>query len=226
MLPAPEKTRTVLILGLDDAAGCALLREIARSPYEPSGLAHLPAGIAATSQVSHVQAAGAPVTAIRLEGTGPSVEYRCRMIRDTLAGRGHSEELHSTNSVALWRELRDVACFTDDPSRVVWKISVPPTDGPAVVAAIAAGADAAWFYDWGGGLIWLSLPPSDDAGAALVRGAITSGHATLMRADADTRAAVPVFHPQPAALTALSSRVKASFDPHGVLNPGRMTLDP
>ncbi len=188
VLPAPEKTRTVLLLGLDDAAGCAVLREVARSPYEPSGLAHLPASVAAASAVSYVRDAGTSVTAIRLEGTGASVEYRCRMIRDVLAGRGRSEELHSTNSVALWRELRDVSYFVADQSRVVWKLSVAPTDGPAVAVAIAAGSDAVWFYDWAGGLIWLSLPRSDDAGAALVRGAVTSGHATLIRADADTRA--------------------------------------
>jgi glycolate oxidase FAD binding subunit len=36
------------------------------------------------------------------------------------------------------------------------------------------------------------------------------------------RAAVPVFHPQPAPIAALSRRVKESFDPKQILNPGRM----
>jgi glycolate oxidase FAD binding subunit len=36
------------------------------------------------------------------------------------------------------------------------------------------------------------------------------------------RASVDVFQPQEPALAALSRRVKESFDPHGVLNPGRM----
>jgi glycolate oxidase FAD binding subunit len=36
------------------------------------------------------------------------------------------------------------------------------------------------------------------------------------------RAAVAVFEPQPGPLAALSKRVKESFDPNGVLNPGRM----
>ncbi len=56
----------------------------------------------------------------------------------------------------------------------------------------------------------------------MIRGAITSGHATLIRADGATRAAVDVFHPQPKALSSLSARVKSSFDPHGLFNPGRM----
>ena len=60
-----------------------------------------------------------------------------------------------------------------------------------------------------------------------VRGAISAvgagGHATLIRAPADVRASVAVFEPQPAALAALTKRMKDSFDPSGVLNPGRMT---
>ena len=69
------------------------------------------------------------------------------------------------------------------------------------------------------------MPPlSDDGGAAAIRRAVAAagGHATLIRAPAALRAAVEVFDPQPAALAAVSKRVKEGFDPKGVLNPGRM----
>jgi glycolate oxidase FAD binding subunit len=68
------------------------------------------------------------------------------------------------------------------------------------------------------------LAPSDDAGAALVRQATRAfgGHATLIRAPLALRAATDVFEPQPSALAALTQRVKDSFDPKGILNPGRM----
>jgi glycolate oxidase FAD binding subunit len=84
--------------------------------------------------------------------------------------------------------------------------------------------DAQWFHDWAGGLIWIAMPPSGDAGSASIRRALAAlgGHATLIRAPAALRAAVEVFEPQPAALAAVTKRVKESFDPKGVLNPGRM----
>jgi len=44
----------------------------------------------------------------------------------------------------------------------------------------------------------------------------------LIRADATARAAIAPFQPQPAALAALSAKLKAEFDPVGILNPGRM----
>ena len=83
---------------------------------------------------------------------------------------------------------------------------------------------AQWFTDWAGGLVWVALPPSDDAGAAAIRRACAKvgGHATLIRAPAAVRAAVDVFEPQSGALAGVSKRVKESFDPKGVLNPGRM----
>ena len=43
-----------------------------------------------------------------------------------------------------------------------------------------------------------------------------------MRASPAWRAAIPVFEPQPAPLAALAGRLKAEFDPKGILNPGRM----
>ena len=52
--------------------------------------------------------------------------------------------------------------------------------------------------------------------------ASVGGHATLVRAPAAVRAAVECSQPQEAALAALTKRVKESFDPKGVLNPGRM----
>ena len=80
------------------------------------------------------------------------------------------------------------------------------------------------YYDWSGGLIWLALPTSADADHLVVRGAVgaTGGHATLIRAPEAVRAAVPVFHPQSPALAALAQRVKESFDPKGLFNPGRL----
>jgi len=52
--------------------------------------------------------------------------------------------------------------------------------------------------------------------------AALGGHATLVRAADETRRAVAVFEPEPAPLAAISAGLRARFDPHAVLNPGRM----
>jgi glycolate oxidase FAD binding subunit len=80
--------------------------------------------------------------------------------------------------------------------------------------------------------LWVAVASNkdmaEDGGAALIRSRIRgtegqgTGHATLIKGSAALRRAVPVFEPQPPALAALAARVKDSFDPRHILNPGRM----
>lgn len=225
VLPVAEKAWTVLVLGLDAAQAGEAMSQALQSPYEVSGAAYVPADLARASQVSYVAGAGRSVTAIRIEGPGPSVEYRCKALRENLGALGETEELHSHNSGAFWREVRDVAPFVrDGDDRCVWKLSVPPTEGPALADTLALETGGEAFLDWGGGLIWLAVDAPADAAHETVRAGVarTGGHATLMRAPEPVRAAVPVFHPPEPGVAALLGRVKESFDPRGILNPGRM----
>ena len=138
---------------------------------------------------------------------------------------GHEiDELHGRNSSAFWREVGE-ARYHAAGEEIVWRLSVPPAEGATVAGRIAAAFEARAFYDWGGGLVWLALPPeTEDAGAEAVRAALgpAGGHATLIRAPEEVRRRVPVFHPQAPGLAALNRRVKEAFDPLGILNPGRM----
>jgi len=223
VLPAPERTRTVLVYGLEPAIAIEALGEALSSAHEVSGAAHMPAEIAACSGVSYVAGAGAAVSAVRVEGFPASVEARCAALRELLGRFGAVEELHSKNSATLWREIRDVRAFAGD-SAPLWRLSVPPASGAAAAAHVTDSADARALFDWGGGLVWLGVNGAPDAGETAVRAAAAAvgGHATLVRADAPTRAARAVFQPQTAGLAALTERIKRAFDPAGVLNPGRM----
>ncbi|KAA0570940.1 glycolate oxidase subunit GlcE [Azospirillum sp. Sh1] len=219
VLPAPEDTATLLLFGLDDAAAVAMLDRALRSPYEVSGAAHLPAGTAARSGVADVAGAGGAVTLVRLEGFGPSVAARVTMLREELRA---DAVLGRDESLALWREVRDGAGLGEGAGgdTHLWKLSVPPSTGPSTVETIRRTLDVEVFYDWGGGLVWLTAPPDS---AATIRAALSAGgHATLVRAPEAVRAATDVFQPLPDPLMALSRRVKESFDPKGILNPGRM----
>jgi glycolate oxidase FAD binding subunit len=155
------------------------------------------------------------------------VAQRRDVLQQVLAPFGALGCLDEAPSRTLWRAVRDAMPFAAAGPlgrHDLWRISTAPTRGAEIGAALVAGADAELLYDWAGGLIWAALPPSDDAWAPLVRGAVTAagGHATLIRAPAAVRAAVDVFTPEPAPLAALTARVRQSFDPQGVLNAGRM----
>ncbi len=223
VLPRPEMTRTLLLCGLDDEAAVRAMAEALNSPHEVSGAAHLPVSVAVRSDVAAVATLGQAVTALRLEGPEPSVAYRLEALRRESAGVA-TEMLGDAPSVTLWREIGD-ATLLAAAELAVWRVSVAPASGAQVAAAVADRIACAAFYDWGGGLLWLGVAGQHDCGAAAVRAAVAGqggGHATLLRAPEAARAALPVFETLPLPLAALSARVKASFDPRGVLNPGRI----
>jgi len=215
VLPHAETEATVLVLGLDDAAAIRAMSAAMNSSNDLSGAAHFPRGVSASLQAE----AGGSLTALRLEGVAPSVTHRCRALEALLQPFGEIAVLEQGASREAWRVIRNVMPFTGG-ARALWRISVAPSRGHEVAAAIGEGAE--YFYDWAGGLIWAALPAEGDGGAERVRTALEGGHATLIRAPTAIRAAIPVFEPQEGALAALTKRVKESFDPKGVLGPGRM----
>ena len=223
-LPRPQTQATVVVSGLDDATAVRAMAAAMATSCDVSSAAHLPAAVAARSGLG--TATGRSLTLLRLEGVPPSVDHRKATLLAAMKAFGAVELRDEEASRGLWGKIHDVTPFTaaDVSGRPVWRIVTAPSRGAELVGMVAGAAEAEVLYDWAGGLIWVMLAPSDDAGAALIRRAVNvcGGQATLIRAPAATRAAVDVFSPQEPGLASLTKRVKQGFDPNGVLNPGRM----
>lgn len=199
VLPAPREQRTLVLRGRSPDIAVAAMAQALGSAAEVSAAAHMPAW------------RGDALTAIRLDGFPSSIDARAGTLVRLF---GDLETLDTSASDDLWTAVRHAAPLpTDKP---LWRVIVPAAKAPAFVAAMG---DADWLFDWAGGLIWLA----SDADPQLIRRAASEagGHATLIRADAAMRAAVPTLHPQPAPLAALEERVRRAFDPNGVFETGR-----
>jgi glycolate oxidase FAD binding subunit len=136
---------------------------------------------------------------VRLSGAASAVVAT----RERIGGDAVPED------AAFWRGLREhtLPFFTDE--RPLWRLSLRPATPP--VAEFAA------IIDWGGAQRWVkSESPADEVMTIARR---HGGHASLFRGgDRDGE----VFTPLPSALDAIHRRLKAAFDPKGILNPGRM----
>ena len=121
----------------------------------------------------------------------------------------------------MWGEIRDVRLLT--AQRPLWRLSLAPTHA-AELAPWLGEVSPELLFDWGGGLVWLAPKPEESGVASLLRQALDGrgGHATLVRASPAVRREVPPFQPLPSPLEALTRRVKDSFDPRAILNPGRL----
>lgn len=186
VLPRTEVVCTLVIVGLDDAAAVRAMAQALGSPYEVSGAAHWPG----------------QGTFLRIEGFAGSVAYRAEKLRGMLGG-------DIEQSVEVWPKIRDVSPF-HGVAGDIWRLSVKPSDAPGIVAR--SGAEAA-LYDWGGGLVWLRMAPGTDLRTRI---AGFQGHATLLRADEQTLARLPVEQPESPTIAALSAGIRAKFDPRGI----------
>jgi glycolate oxidase FAD binding subunit len=204
VLPAARTQVTLLLFGLDDQRACEAFTLAMNAPLELSGAAHLPEATAARRPLKAQMA----VTAFRLEGFEASVAARVDRLVGLLKAFGRPEMLDALHSRDFWVQVREVETFHGE-SRPLWRISVPPASGRQVGESLGGHV----LYDWAGGLLWLvsEEEPSTIRAAAKAAG----GHATCYRGHT-------AFEPVSSPLATLTNRVKAAFDPKGVLNPGRM----
>ncbi|HEY9198250.1 MAG TPA: glycolate oxidase subunit GlcE [Gammaproteobacteria bacterium] len=110
----------------------------------------------------------------------------------------------------FWERLREQSGGFFEGGGDLWRVSVPPTTRTSTLAGKQ-------LIDWGGALRWFKTTQA--AADVFAAAQAAGGHAMRWRGAAD----VPqVLQPLPAPMFALHKRLKQSFDPHGVLNRGRM----
>lgn len=205
VLPRGREQATLMVEGLSPDGAHRLMARAMASNIDVCAAAHVPA----------VCGDGYALTAIRLEGFGPSVAARSAML--TALGAPHTMfAAPETAAASFWKGVRDLTPLAD--AQILWRINVPPSRGCAVVAALEPHGPR-WLFDWAGGLIWLDIgcEPQFIRAAAEAGG----GHATLVKAPADVRARVPALHPPARGVAALEARVRRAFDPAGVFETGR-----
>lgn len=213
LLPEAETETTLLLNGLSAERAVEAMTAALATPFEVTGAAHLPGKDGVPAR-----------TVLRLEGFEASVTYRTQRLDAVLRPFGAFETIAAEASRVLWKSIRDVEALETPPDAAIWRISVRPTDGPKIGAELLARLGSQVLYDWAGGLVWASAPGEGDGGASIVRAAVAAvgGHAMLVRGSPTLRTSVPVFEPESPGVASMSRLIKTTFDPAGILNPGRM----
>lgn len=221
--PVPEHTDTIIILGLSEEIAIEAMSGALATPHGVTGTVHLEPGIASRLWFEALRNQNLSVTALRLENPSASSGERLAGLQHALHAYGELHVLGQEDSLPFWHELRllSVLPYSDMP---LWRISTLPSKAFEVVSAIRRYMQVDAFYDWSGGLIWLEVPPSADAGATEIRRVIASsgGHATLVRAPDDVKLSIDVFEPMHSGVELMTKRLKQVFDPAGILNRGRL----
>ena len=125
-------------------------------------------------------------------------------MKNTLGGEEFGDDKE------FWTEVREhQRNFFDDPAPL-WRVSIPEdVDNNAIFANCV--------IEWNGGLRWVK---SDASNSEIFTAAnAAGGHATLFRSNHKN---TNCFQPLPSSLATLHTNIKQAFDPHNILNPGKM----
>ncbi len=150
---------------------------------------------------------------IRLSGARAAVESAIRLMRGAV--------LDMPTAKALWDGLRDqMHPFFCDPREIdtgqtLWRLSLPAV-APSISADRLPGA-AHQLIEWGGGQRWLWSDVEGDAVRAVAHE--LGGHAVRFN---NQHGGGESFAQPSAALMAIHRRLKQTFDPQGIFNPGRL----
>ena len=138
---------------------------------------------------------------LRLSGAKTAVEATAQKWSGNVMEQGDS----------FWRSVQDMQHeFFADKSAPLWRFSVGST-------ATHPALDGDWFIDWAGAQRWYKGTAELSDMEPLARAA--GGQVSLFRGGDRSG---EVVHSQPNALKTIQRRMKASFDPDGIFNPGRL----
>jgi glycolate oxidase FAD binding subunit len=157
---------------------------------------------------------------VRLRGAAAAVESACSKMMLDLPGC----RMDPAQASADWSACRDMTLpffttptVTDGPA-VLWRLSVPQTS-PAL--------NLPWqqFVEWHGGQRWVWAPAKSHEQIRLMAASV-NGSATFFRAtDQKGKRATHTFDALTPAILQIHQRLKAEFDPAGILNRGRLHPD-
>jgi len=128
------------------------------------------------------------------------------------AARNHIGGDVVSDGNGFWQKLNNHRLPFFEGEQTLWRLSLAPATPPLSLKGRS-------FIDWGGAQRWLRSDETPEHIRKTV--ARVGGHATQFR-NGDRR---QPFHPLEPGLMSLHKRLKRSFDPQGVFNPGRMYED-
>ena len=226
VLPAPATSMSLAVWGLPTEQGMALLTDIISTPFETSGLAYLPEPALAAIEQSEMSFPGESLALIRLEGTKLSVGERLRALKQRLPDDYKASVLDQAESVSVWSWIRDVAPLHDaQRTPGILRISIPPSSVPGLTRFIDQLGGCIWYLDAAGGWLWVGICQAageDKLNAIRREVGVIDGTTTLYRAPAAMKTHAGIYSFSDESIKRLNEKIKNSFDPGNIFNPGRL----
>ena len=221
VLPKPETNKTLIINNPHLKKALEYLETTLSSSVDPSGGVFYPEYFRKFFTLNDLTQKGALI-GVRIEGPTNSVDHRIeKLCKELDILNDEFSILDQEQSNIFWEKTRRLQVFTKLKGSLL-RIVVPASETFEVIQKLKS-YEINYFLDWGGSLIWLQLEEINIKILKEIKEIIfkMSGYLTVIKIDEDMKASIDVFTVDPIKYK-ISEKIKKSFDPKRILNPGKM----
>ena len=221
VLPKSESSKTLIINNPHLKKAMEYLGTALSSSTDPSGGVFYPERFENNFIFNDLTHKGA-LTAIRIEGPANSVDQRIsRLVKELSLLENEYSVLDNFQTDLFWSKTRNLEVFSNLKNNLL-RVIVPVSETLNVIQKLKK-YEINYFLDWGGNLIWLEL---EQISLKILREIkeITkehSGYFTIIKLEDDLKASADIFTIDPIKYK-ISEKIKKSFDPKRIFNPGKM----
>ncbi len=221
VLPKPETSKTLVIKNPHLKKALGYLGKSLSSSTDPSGGVFYPDYFGKNFILNDLTHDGG-LTAIRIEGPTNSVNQRIERLSKELSLLTQERAiLDSEQSKIFWNKTQNLEVFKNLKGNLL-RIVVPISETLEVVQKLKNN-QVNYFIDWGGNLIWMAY---DQINSKILKESQEivknhQGYLTIIKIEEDLKASADIFTIDPIKYK-ISEKIKRSFDPKRILNPGKM----
>ena len=221
VLPKPETSKTLVIKNPHLKKALSYLGQSLSSSTDPSGGVFYPDYFGKNFILNDLTHEGG-LTAIRIEGPTNSVDQRIdRLSKELELLSQEISILDTEQSNIFWNRTKNLEVFKNLKSNF-FRIVVPMSETLQVIQKLKSN-DIKYFIDWGGSLIWIAFNEINSKILSEIKQIVKKHHGyyTIIKIEEDLKASADVFTIDPIKYK-ISEKIKKSFDPKRIFNPGKM----
>jgi len=162
-----------------------------------------------------------PFLALRMEGSKKSIDERIRDLTIELDLKSKKKSLLDVHQSELfWERINNLEIFSNTKNALV-RVVIPPSKCIDLMKYL--NSDYKYYIDWCGSLFWIEISDMSEEKLLTIKDYITKlgGYLTIIKNSENSTPLKDIFTIDETRLH-ISKKIKESFDPKGIFNPGKM----
>ena len=229
VLPKKKSSNTIAIYTENKKLVNELFDKISSSSSEVSGAVYVPEDPKDDSynqnkemifKFNDLKSQGS-FLALRIEGDKLSIEERIKILtRELELENFNTSILDIHQSVPFWKKINNLELFGNTKNNLLRAV-IPPSKGNEFIQKI--GNKLKYYIDWCGSLYWIEVQSKKNSKITEIKKLIIDlgGYLTIVKKSNDFDYEETTFTIDETRLL-ISEKIKKSFDPKRIFNPGKM----